>query len=89
MVRNWTIKKAIDWAFQYLERRRIENPHLNAELLVSYVLAKTRLKLYLEREHLVSPWELSLFKELLFSGLIIFLLLILQKNKILWVLSSK
>jgi len=64
MVRNWTIKKAIDWAFQYLERRRIENPRLNAELLVSYVLAKTRLKLYLEREHLLSSWELSLFKEL-------------------------
>lgn len=64
MARNWTIKKAIDWAFQYLERRRIENPHLNAELLVSYVLGKTRLKLYLEREYLLSSWELSLFKEL-------------------------
>ena len=64
MARNWTIKKAIDWAFQYLERRRIENPHLNAELLVSYVLGKTRLKLYLEREHLLSSSELSLFKEL-------------------------
>lgn len=64
MARNWTIKNAIDWAFQYLERRRIENPHLNAELLVSYVLGRTRLKLYLEREYLLSSWELSLFKEL-------------------------
>lgn len=64
MARNPTIKKAIDWAFQYLERRRIENPHLNAELLVSYILGKTRLKLYLEREYLLSSSELSLFKEL-------------------------
>jgi len=64
MVKNWTIKNAIDWAFQYLKRRKIENPHLNAELLVSYVLGKTRLKLYLEREYLLSPLELSLFKKL-------------------------
>ncbi len=64
MVRHWTIKKAIDWAFQYLESRRIESPHLNAELLVSHVLGKTRLKLYLEREYLLSPRELSFLKKL-------------------------
>ncbi len=64
MAKSWIIKKAIDWAFQYLERRKIENSHLNAELLLSYVLGKTRLNLYLEREYLLSPSELSLFKEL-------------------------
>jgi len=61
---SWTIKKAIDWTFQYFKRRKIENPRLNAELLISYVLGKTHLKLYLERECLLSPSELSLFKKL-------------------------
>ena len=64
MVGNWTIKKAVDWAFQYLESRRIESPQVNAELLVGYVLRKTRLKLYLERDYLLSARELSLLKEL-------------------------
>lgn len=65
MVRNiWTIKKTLQWASQYFERKKIESPRLNAELLVGYVLKKTRLKLYLECNCPLSFSELTLFKKL-------------------------
>lgn len=42
-----TIESMIEWASRYLEKREIENPCLNAELLLVYLLEKKRFDLYL------------------------------------------
>jgi len=61
---SWTIKEILQWSTQYFKQKKIENPRLNAELLLGYVLGKTRLELYLEFDRPLSPSEITSFREL-------------------------
>lgn len=44
----------INWAIEYLEEQRIENPRCNAEAIFSFVSGKNRLQIYLEGKE---KWE--------------------------------
>jgi len=61
----WTIKRALEWTSQYFKKEKIENPRLNAEVLLAHILRKTRLELYLEFSRPLSLRELTLFKKLI------------------------
>jgi len=61
----WTIKEILQWSTQYFKKKKIESPCLNAELLLGYVLGKTRLELYLEFDRPLSPSEIAPFRELI------------------------
>jgi len=61
---NWTIKGILEWAISHFKKRGIESPRLNAELLLEYVLKKSRPDLYLEFDRLLSSSQLALFKKL-------------------------
>lgn len=61
----WTIKRALEWTTQYFKKEKIENPRLNAEVLLAHILRKTRLELYLEFSRPLSLRELTLFKKLI------------------------
>ncbi|MEA3485212.1 MAG: peptide chain release factor N(5)-glutamine methyltransferase [Candidatus Aerophobetes bacterium] len=61
----WTIKRVLEWTTSYLMRRGIENPRLNAEWLLGYVLKRSRLDLYLEFDRPLSSSSLTLFKKLI------------------------
>jgi len=61
----WTIKRTLEWTTQYFKRKKIESPRLNAELLLSYVLGKTRLELYLQFDRSLSSSELTFFRKLI------------------------
>jgi len=45
-----TAKRSLKWATRYLEKRGVENPCLNAELLLGHLLQKKRFDLYLAWE---------------------------------------
>lgn len=49
----------------FLESKGIENPRLNAELLLAHVLKTDRLSLYLRFDYPLSPTETDRFRELL------------------------
>ena len=61
----WTIKKILQWSTQYFKKKKIENSRLNAELILGYVLGKTRLELYLEFDRPLSPLKVAPFRELI------------------------
>lgn len=58
----WTIKKILLWTTQYFEKHGIDSARLDAELLLSHVLGKSRIYLYTEFERILDIKELSLFK---------------------------
>jgi len=48
---------------EYLKKRNIDNPRLNAEHLLAHVLGRTRMELYLEFEHTLNEAELAPLRE--------------------------
>ena len=57
----WTIKKLLNWTTEYFKKHKLETPRLDAELLLSYVLKKTRIYLYTDFEQIVNKNELKEF----------------------------
>jgi release factor glutamine methyltransferase len=60
-----TILETLKLAKEYLERHQIENPRLNAELLLSEILNCKRLELYTNFEKPLSEEELQKYREFL------------------------
>jgi len=62
---TWTIVKLIDWTKDYFENARIDNPRLDAEILLAHVLHMTRIELYTRYATIPSKEELATFRELI------------------------
>lgn len=58
----WTIKKILIWTTGYFEKHGIDSARLDAELLLSHVLGKSRIYLYTEFERILAAKELALLK---------------------------
>lgn len=58
----WTIIKILDWTKQYFADRGVENPRLDAEVLLCAVLQCERIKLYMDFERPLTGAELSQYK---------------------------
>lgn len=58
----WTIIKILDWTKQYFTDRGVENPRLDAEVLLCAVLQCERIKLYMDFERPLTGTELSQYK---------------------------
>lgn len=61
----WTIKRLLVWTTNYFKKHELETPRLDAELLLSYVLKKSRIFLYTDFEQIVNTEELKKFKKLI------------------------
>lgn len=59
----WTIKKILIWTTGYFEKHGIDSARLDAELLLSHVLGKSRIYLYTEFQRILAAKELALFKK--------------------------
>lgn len=59
----WTIMKIINWTKQYFEAKGVENPRLDAEVLLCAVLKCQRITLYVDFERPLSEDELSLYRQ--------------------------
>jgi release factor glutamine methyltransferase len=58
----WTIKKILDWTTEHFKKHRIDDPHLEAEILLSHALKTERIKLYIDFEKEPDKNGLEIFK---------------------------
>src|SRR5947208_16366079 len=65
IVFKMTLLEVLQKSTEFLAKRKIDNPRLNAEHLLGYVLGLTRMELYLEFERELSETELAPLRELL------------------------
>jgi release factor glutamine methyltransferase len=61
---TWTIGSVVKWAADDFRARGIDQPRLDAEVLLASALGATRVQLIVDRERPLLPAELSLFREL-------------------------
>ena len=59
----WTIMKILNWTKQYFEAKGVENPRLDAEVLLCAVLKCQRITLYVDFERPLSEEELATYRE--------------------------
>ena len=60
-----TVLEAINSSTEYLEKKNIESPRINAEHLLSHVLNRKRLELYLSFDRPLNDLETKLYRELI------------------------
>ena len=62
---RWTIRSILAWSRDWLAKKGVENPRLDAELLLASALQVPRIKLYVDHEKPLQPDELARFKALI------------------------
>jgi release factor glutamine methyltransferase len=65
MAETWTVRSVLSWAREWLGRKSVDNPRLDAELLLAHALQCDRLRLYVDIDKPVTPQELGRFKPLI------------------------
>jgi len=60
----WTIESVVRWTTDDFRTRGLDNPRLDAELLLSHVLGTTRIQLIVDGKRPLAEDELSRFREL-------------------------
>ncbi|MDR3589094.1 MAG: peptide chain release factor N(5)-glutamine methyltransferase [Negativicutes bacterium] len=60
---RWTIGSILTWTKQYFEGKGVESPRLDAEVLLSHILGKDRLYLYVNFDQPLQAGELAAFRE--------------------------
>ena len=61
----WTIRKVLTWTTQHFEKREVDSPRLTAEILLSYVLKTSRVRLYVDLDRPLAKEELASFRALI------------------------
>lgn len=65
MQENWTIKELVEWTTRFFSDKSIEEPRLNAEVLLAHVLEKDRVYLYANYHAPVNRNERDRYRELI------------------------
>lgn len=61
--KTWTIGAILSWTGQYFRDKGVATPRLDAEVLLSHILGRDRLYLYLNYDQPLEPAELAAFRE--------------------------
>lgn len=64
MKQQWTIGSILNWTKQYFSEKGVDNPRLDAEVLLCHVLKLDRLHLYVQFDRPLNREELARFREL-------------------------
>ncbi|MDD4600059.1 Release factor glutamine methyltransferase [bioreactor metagenome] len=59
---TWTIGGILTWTKQYFSEKGVDNPRLDAEVLLSHILGKDRIHLYVNFDQPLQPTELTAFR---------------------------
>jgi len=62
-LKEWTILEILNWTKDFFKEKNLENPRLNAELIISHVLGLKRLDLYMKFDQIVSTSDRNKIKE--------------------------
>jgi release factor glutamine methyltransferase len=65
MAETWTVRALLTWAREWLAKRGVESPRLDAELLLAHALGCSRTRLYVDFDKPLSAEELARVKPLL------------------------
>jgi release factor glutamine methyltransferase len=65
MAETWTVRTLLTWARDWLAKKGVESPRLDAELLLAHALSCSRTKLYVDFDKPLSAEELARVKPLL------------------------
>jgi len=63
MAEIWTVEKILTWTAQHFASKRIPDPRLSAELLLSRVLKSSRVDLYIQFERILTENEREQYRE--------------------------
>jgi release factor glutamine methyltransferase len=63
MKEAWTIGSIVKWTGQYFSEKGVENPRLDAEVLLSHILGKDRLYLYTHFDRPLDQRELAAYRD--------------------------
>lgn len=59
----WTIGSILTWTGQYFAEKGVENPRLDAEVLLSHILERERIQLYVNFDQPLQAHELTAYRE--------------------------
>ena len=65
MAETWTVRALLAWARDWLAKKGVDSPRLDAELLLAHALGCSRTRLYVDFDKPLSPEELARVKPLL------------------------
>lgn len=65
--KQWTIGDILAWTGQYFKQKGVDNPRLDAEVLLSHVLGQNRLYLYVHFDQPLVEQELAAYREMVKS----------------------
>lgn len=65
MKKEWRAQDLLDWTRNYFKTKGIEEPRLEAEVLLSYALRLERIELYVQFDRPANEAERALFRELI------------------------
>ena len=68
-MQNWNVKRILDWAIEYFKSKKIPQPRLSAELLLSSVVSLDRINLYLNFDRVLDKQELAAYKKYILQRL--------------------
>lgn len=63
--KQWTVGEVLQWTAKFFADKGIDNPRLDAEVLLAHVLKTDRLRLYVDFHKPLQPEELSVYRMLI------------------------
>jgi release factor glutamine methyltransferase len=61
--RIWTVKQLLEWSENYFFKKKIPQPRISAEILLSHVLNFSRMQLYINYERVPDSGQLAAFRQ--------------------------
>lgn len=61
----WTVREVLQWTADFFARRRLEQPRLEAEILLKKVLGQDRVQLYMNFDQPLEARELAAYRQLI------------------------
>lgn len=61
---SWTVERVLSWVIRDFSTRGIDSPRLEAELLLGHALGCSRIQLIMDRQRVLMPDELAIYRQL-------------------------